>query len=128
MVVMLVLPLSAVALENSDTEKKSSVDQEQAVSKIYTVTSIQKCYESLGKEDALDIQKNYLKPYQECQRRLMLKLQSKQEAKPGEAKEDSPDKTHNFYKVQKDRGHPPEEEHKTPEKPKVFEGRIVPLN
>lgn len=45
------------------------------------VTSVQKCYAQLSREEALEIQKNFVKPYQECQKRLAAKLKKKQEKK-----------------------------------------------
>ncbi len=73
----------------------------------FTVTSISKCYAALSRADALDIQRNFIKPYQECQRRLALQLKKKQQqqSKDGAAK-DKPAETpasapQGFYRVQK---------------------------
>lgn len=85
---------------------------ETATAKTLTVTSLQKCYDRLDREDALDIQRNYIKPWQECQRRLSLKM--KKEAENRKAEEDSrpAPAPRNYYQVQK-----PKDEGKTPQKP-----------
>ncbi|MFH1158021.1 MAG: hypothetical protein V1721_03945 [Pseudomonadota bacterium] len=76
----------------------------------FTVTSIQKCYDLLSREDVLDIQQNYIKPYQECQRRAALNLKKKQEEKKAaDAKDESSSKKQrDFYRVQKKATPPPE--------------------
>ena len=78
--------------------------------KSYTVTSIQKCYSLLSREDVLDIQQNYIKPYKECQRRVALELKKKQKEKiKTDAKKKSSLKAqHGFYRVQKKRTPTPE--------------------
>lgn len=50
------------------------------------VTSIEKCYAQLSRADALDIEQHYLKPYEECQRRLALKLKQQHNVKAGQRK------------------------------------------
>ena len=87
--------------------------------KSYTVTSIQKCYDLLSREDVLDIQQNYVKPYKECQRRAALELKKKQKEKiKADAKKKSSLKAqHGFYRVQKKRTPPPEEPETTDNKP-----------
>jgi hypothetical protein len=94
-----------VADKNTDAQKPAAdikipdaEQQEPAAANSFTVTSIQKCYAQLKHEDALEIQKNYIKPYEECQRRLAQKLKNEQEKKPGSA--GAPDKkTRNFYSI-----------------------------
>ena len=52
----------------------------------FIVTSIEKCYAQLGHADALDIQQHFVKPYEECQRRLAIKTQQEHELKAGQQK------------------------------------------
>lgn len=87
--------------------------------KSYTVTSIQRCYDLLSREDVLDIQQNYIKPYKECQLRAAIALKKKQKEKiKADAKNnDSPKAQHGFYRVQKKRAPPPEEPETTDNKP-----------
>jgi hypothetical protein len=84
-------------------EKKQEAPAEAGEeSKTLTITSIQKCYDQLTRKDALDIQKNYIKPYQECQRRLELKIKKEQwlKDKPATAQDPVPEKPENFFRVQ----------------------------
>lgn len=46
-----------------------------------TVTSVGKCYQQIGRAEAVEIQKNFIKPYRECQRRLALQIKKSQEKK-----------------------------------------------
>jgi hypothetical protein len=93
---------------------KESGEGEKQASNSYVVTSIQKCYAQLGREEALDIQKNYIKPYQECQRRLAEKYKKEHDKKPGDekatdakngdaSKDETPEKEpdHGFFRVSK---------------------------
>lgn len=96
--------------------------------KTFTVTSIRKCYDRLGREDVLDIQRNFIKPYQECQRRLSLLLQKEQQQKAGETKAVPPEKPRNFLQVQKSpapAAHPVKEN--PPERPPIVEDRDIRL-
>lgn len=77
--------------------------QQEAVEKpgggMRTVTPINKCLEQLPEADAIEIRGNYLKPYQECQRRLQNlkrkgedgKAADKSEARKKAARKDSED-------------------------------------
>ena len=75
----------------------AAAEEEIPSAKSYTVTSIEKCYAQLSREEALDIQQNYIKPYGECTRRLALKMQKKSAEKPAE---EAPVKRDGFYRVQ----------------------------
>lgn len=62
--------------------------QQEAVEKpgggMRTVTPVNKCLEQLPEADAIEIRGNYLKPYQECQRRLQsLKRKGDDDAEDG---------------------------------------------
>ena len=98
--------------------------QEVDAAKTFTVTSIQKCYAQLGREDALEIQKNYVKPYQECQRRLALKLKKTPGMKAGEVDGQAPEKPGNFYRVQKGGRPAGDADRQKPQKPPVFEEKL----
>jgi len=50
----------------------------------FVVTSIGKCYAQLGHDETMDIERHFDKPYQECQRRLALKIKQQHEVKPGQ--------------------------------------------
>ena len=67
----------------------------------FTVTSIEKCYQALPPDEALEIQKNYIKPYQECRKRLELKEKEKKKLSAGEdtGKDVSPPPR--YYRVQR---------------------------
>jgi len=80
-----------------DEEQLPEIETPQPA-KSFTVTSIQKCYERLGREETLDIQKNFIKPYQECQRRLALKLKKEREEKAAKAN-DKPEKRRGYHRV-----------------------------
>ena len=91
---------------NAEPSKPAVTKPEEAEAppaKSFTVTSIDKCYAALGPEDALDIQRNYIKPYQECQRRLALKLKKAAEQKAGTVPQNPPAAAHGFYRVQKEK-------------------------
>jgi hypothetical protein len=79
------------------------------------VTSLKKCYTQLGREEALEIETKYTKPYEECQKRLAAKVKRDQQLKAGQQPKDSKDATNKegaapdaapadsgFYRVQKD--------------------------
>lgn len=90
--------------EEQDTagnEAKMPEEETPQPAKNFTVTSIQKCYERLGREETLDIQKGYIKPYQECQRRLALKLKKEREEKLAKPKEKT-EKRRGYHRVRKD--------------------------
>lgn len=79
---------------------------EVPAAKSAVVTSLQKCYAQLGREEALEVQMNYIKPYQECQRRLARKLKEKQQAAAGEKaaaapRDAAPAAAGGFYRVKK---------------------------
>jgi len=82
---------------------KASMEDPPEKAKSFTVTSIKKCYDLLSREDVLDIQQNYIKPYKECQRRVALQIKKKQkEKKDADVKnKSSSKKQHGFYRVQK---------------------------
>jgi hypothetical protein len=77
--------------------KTPAAEQEPAAVNSFTVTSIQKCYAQLSHEDALEIQQNYIKPYEECQRRLVLKQKKEQVIKTGNTKDTPVKKPSSFY-------------------------------
>ena len=62
------------------------------------VTSIQKCYAQLGHAEALDIERNFVKPYEECQRRLVIKLKKQQQLKVAHDKDTGTSKDTNNLK------------------------------
>jgi|GEM_PF-1958449 len=69
-----------------------------------TVTSVKSCLDELPPEDAAEIRRNYLKPYQECQRRAQAlsvkRVKAGEDAeKPTPKEAESP---RNFIRVQKD--------------------------
>lgn len=68
-------------------------EKEPSQGRNVTVTSVRKCYAQLSREDVLDIQKNYIKPYQECQRRLAAQLKKKKGDEEARSGEDSPAET-----------------------------------
>jgi hypothetical protein len=72
--------------EKADPAAEEAQEGPAPKPKTFTVTSVQKCYEQLGKEDVADIRKNYTKQYQECQRRLAEQTRKKQTLKAGEKK------------------------------------------
>ena len=86
-----------------EAEEKASTEAPLEKAKSFTVTSIQKCYDLLSREDVLDIQQNYIKPYKECQRRVALQIKKKQEEKKDadSKNKSSSKKQHGFYRVQK---------------------------
>ena len=92
-------------LANATAQSSKEAPPEKA--KSFTVTSIQKCYDLLSREDVLEIQQNYIKPYKECQRRVALKLKEKQKKKSGDdVKNESTSKSqYGFYRVQKKTKH-----------------------
>jgi hypothetical protein len=67
-----------------------------------TVTSVQKCLDQLDPADAADIRARYVHPYQECQKRLRLKLEHKKQAEAKAAAETPVAPTpRNFVRVKK---------------------------
>lgn len=58
----------------------------EPTSRTVTVTSVEKCYAQLPAEDVIDIKTNFVKPYEECQKRLMRKLKADRTLKAGEVK------------------------------------------
>lgn len=88
-----------------------NVYADDAASHTIVVTSIETCYAELGPEAAADIQKNYIKPWEECRKRLAIKRKKDQTLKAGETKkpetgESAPDKetppaVGGYYRVQK---------------------------
>jgi hypothetical protein len=72
---------------NADTPPAAAEEDDSApASHTVVVTSIEKCYVQLGPAETLDIEKNYTKPYEECQKRLALKLKAQQQLKAGQQK------------------------------------------
>jgi hypothetical protein len=65
-------------------------DDEAQPSHNFVVTSIQKCYAQLSHEDVLDIETNFVKPYEECKKRLAIRLKKKNQLKAGQQKESQP--------------------------------------
>ncbi|MCE9506700.1 MAG: hypothetical protein K8R48_00075 [Alphaproteobacteria bacterium] len=107
--------------------KTPAAEQESAPVNSFTVTSIQKCYAQLSHEDALEIQQNYSKPYDECQRRLALKLKNEQEKKPGSA--DGPvKKPSKFYSLFQRKENSEKDTDKEESKKRSFYQEQVPLN
>lgn len=92
-------------------------DPDIATAKTLTITSLQKCYDQISHEDALDIQRNYIKPWQECRRRLSLKLKNDAKSKKTEADTRPPATPRNFYRVQNTPRRDSSEEAKKPAKP-----------
>lgn len=71
------------------------------------VTSLQKCLAQLDPESALDVQQNYLKPYQECRARLYRKLQERKTASAQkEAVAATPETPRNYVRVTPSRSAP----------------------
>lgn len=67
----------------------------------FTVTSVEKCYAALSPEDALDIQRNYIKPYQECRRRLELKEKEKKKLSVNDETDKDITPPARYYQVQR---------------------------
>ncbi|MBI3440570.1 MAG: hypothetical protein HY052_02000 [Proteobacteria bacterium] len=118
---------------DQNTDMLSPDQTKPEAAKTLTVTSIQKCYSQLSRQDALDIQRNYIKPYQECRRRLELKLQKKPLTKDGGASDypaEGPQR--HFLQIQKtpERTGPASDSSDVaePKKPPVFQDKTVPLN
>jgi hypothetical protein len=84
---LLSLPAAARAQNyyNADQPPPAQA-QETGASRTFVVTSIEKCYAQLARADVLDIQKNYLRPYEECKKRLAAKIRAEQKLKAGEEK------------------------------------------
>jgi hypothetical protein len=72
---------------NDDQSGAASPD-DAAASQSHTVivTSIEKCYAQLGYAERMDIEQHFEKPYEECQRRLALKIKQQQQLKAGQVK------------------------------------------
>jgi hypothetical protein len=68
------------AAADADTDKAAPAAHS------FVVTSIEKCYAQLGHTEAVDIEQHFDKPYEECQRRLALKIKQQHEIKPGQQK------------------------------------------
>jgi hypothetical protein len=105
-------------------DAEAAPPEEKEGPKTLTITSIEKCYAQLSREDALDIQKNFIKPYQECQRRLALKLKSPPQTKG--AQDHPAESSRHYLQVQKPKADTTEqpEEKKRP----VIQEKTVPLN
>lgn len=72
---------------------------------VRVVTPLKECLDQLPPEDIADIRQNYLKPYQECQRRLA-DLRHKK-ATAGEKEPAAAVTPRNFIRVQPDAGAEP---------------------
>jgi hypothetical protein len=125
---------NSAADEKQGAQESILPSPEQDGAKSFTVTSVDKCYAQLSREDALDIQKNYTKPYQECQRRLALKLKNekwsknKPGTKTGDSQDSQPKNPENFYRVQKKEENKTQDaDQKKQETPPVSQEK-VPLN
>ncbi len=78
---------------NADTAPPAAAADDDAggmpeaatVEKSHTVivTSIEKCYAQIGRAATLEIERNFTKPYEECRKRLALKLKAQQQLKAG---------------------------------------------
>lgn len=74
----------------------------------HSVTSAEECLKQLDPDEAMDIRKNALMPWQECQRRLQEKLKQEKEKKQSEKAEAEKEPTppaaetpRNYIRVQK---------------------------
>lgn len=66
------------------------------------ITSVQKCYDQLTQEEVMDIKRHYLKPYEECQNRLLKKKEKAATDKLAAEKEAlEPETPRNYIRVQK---------------------------
>jgi hypothetical protein len=72
-------PAADDADDNASAEERAPPPSHTIV-----VTSIEKCYAEIGHAEAMDIEQHYTAPYEECQRRLALKVRQQQTAKPGQ--------------------------------------------
>lgn len=86
---LLFFPLSAFAADEDFPPARNAV-----------VTSLKKCLEKLDPEDVIDIRKNYMKPYQECQHRLQMKLQRKKTASALKEAPPQAETPRNYVRVQ----------------------------
>ncbi len=74
--------------------------------KSHTVTSVEACLEKLDEEDAIDVRTRYMKSWQECQKRLEVKLARERAEKAAEKaekapKDNIPETPRNYIRVQK---------------------------
>ena len=69
--------------DKQDDEQPAAAADDDAAPPSHTVmvTSIEKCYAQLDRAETVDIERNFIKPYEECQRRLAIKLKKKQQIK-----------------------------------------------
>ncbi len=81
-VFLLSLSSAAAGQDNYYNAGQLEAAEEGSKAQSFTVTSIQKCYQQLSREEALEIQNNFIKPYKECHRRLALQKLKKQESPP----------------------------------------------
>jgi hypothetical protein len=73
--------------DDQSAEDDADVEAAPPAAHSIVVTSIQKCYAQLSHEEVLDIESNFVKPYEECKKRLAIKLKKKNSLKAGEQKE-----------------------------------------
>lgn len=92
---------ATTSLSSPEKAEETEETEDLPPVKNFTVTSLKKCYAQLSRDEVVDIQKNYIKPYQECQRRVALKLQKKQTEKAADVKEKSSYSSDGFFRVQK---------------------------
>lgn len=71
---------------------------------VKSVTPVNACLEQLPPEEAAEVRARYLKPYQECQRRLQIHAikRAKAGAKDDEHAPEQAESPRNFVRVQKD--------------------------
>ncbi len=72
----------------------------------YVVTSVQKCFDMLQRSDIIDIQKNFVKPYEECHRRVAAQAAEREAAARAAkaaagAQEPAAETPMNYVRVQK---------------------------
>ncbi len=83
-------PAAEAPAATDDAETAADLNAISAIEKPqpshnFVVTSVSKCYAKLDRKDALEIQRSYIKPYEECQRRLAAKIKKDQNVKAGDA-------------------------------------------
>ena len=90
----------AAAESGSEEESASGMKQLQAAPpppQRQVVTSVQKCFDQIGREAALEIRKKSLTPYADCQKRL--RLQAKEKAAEKEQAEKDVETPQNYVRV-----------------------------
>ncbi len=97
--ILLCFPFRAQAQQNyynADeqpvADSKEATDNAAPAAHNVVVTSIEKCYAQLNHAEVLDIETNYVKPYEECQKRLARKIKNQHQAKVTPDKDAAPAK------------------------------------